>query len=246
MRLFGHYDLLEKFDFKKLGQLYNEAAHHLSLLNLHEAVKHNVDSTNLLNVALEDVIFLFRKVSEDEMVIADELKNSLRKTREAFNANFDPKDPEFISLYEELKRLFDKKDLDEVSQEEMKGNIVELRKIHDKVNELNRRNELLRSKYANDPKYACVHKRILERGDISKRESQIHEMLSDIKQETDEAVSGNSKLMKNEAYFEGMLLKLVTQALEKQKLDWDPAGADFINAAVVRQYMTEFHGRAAS
>ena len=155
-------------------------------------------------------------------------------------------DPEFISLYEELKRLFDKKDLDEVSQEEMKGNIVELRKIHDKVNELNRRNELLRSKYANDPKYACVHKRILERGDISKRESQIHEMLSDIKQETDEAVSGNSKLMKNEAYFEGMLLKLVTQALEKQKLDWDPAGADFINAAVVRQYMTEFHGRAAS
>ena len=243
MRLFGHFDLLAKFDFKKLGQLYNEAAHHLDLLNLKEAVQNNVDGTNLLNVALEDVLFLFRKVSHEEMVIADELKSTLRKTREALNANFDPKDPQFISLYEELKRLFDKKDLDEVSQDEMKRNIGELRKIYDKVMELNRRNELLRAKYAHDAKYACVHKRILERGGISQRESQIHEMLTDIKLATDDAVSGNSQLLKNEAYFGGMLLKWVTAALDKQKLDWDTEGADYINACVVRQYMNEYHGR---
>ncbi len=76
--------------------------------------------TNLLNVALENVLFMFRKVSEEELIIADQLKDILRKTREALGGNFDQKDPEFISLYDELKRLFDKKNLDEISQEEMK------------------------------------------------------------------------------------------------------------------------------
>ncbi len=242
MRLLGHYDLVDRIDFRKLAMLHNEAARHLDLLNLKDAIENKVDSTNLLNVALEDVLFLFRKVSEDELRIADELKSTLRQTREALAANFDPKDPEFISLYEELKRLFDSKNLDEVGQEEMTANIGELRKIHDKVAELNRRNDLLKAKYEHDRKFAVVHKRILERGDISKRESQVHDMLMDVKREADEQVSGNSKLLVNEAYFGQMLMKLVTNALDKQKLDWDPAGADYINACVLREYMNEFNG----
>ena len=59
-----------------------------------------MDTTNLLNVALENVLFMFRKVSEDELVIADQLKDMLRKTREALGGNFDKKDPEFVSLYD--------------------------------------------------------------------------------------------------------------------------------------------------
>ena len=244
MRLLGHYELVDRLDFRKLATLHNEAARHLDLLNLKDAVQNNVDSTNLLNVALENVLFLFRKVSEDELRIADELKNTLRRTREALAANFDPKDPEFISLYEELKRLFDRKNLDEVGQEEMTANIGELRKIHDKVAELNRRNDLLKAKYEHDRKFAVVHKRILERGDISQRESQVNAMLMEVKREADAQVSGNSKLLANEAYFGQMLMKLVTNALDKQKLDWDPAGADYINACVLREYMNEFHGRS--
>ncbi len=244
MRLLGHYDLAEKFAFRKLALLHNEATRHLDLLNLKEAVAQNVDGTNLLNVALENVLFLFRKVSEDEMVIADELKNTLRRTREALAANFDPKDPEFISLYEELKRLFDRKNLDEITQDEMKANIGELRKIHDKVAELNRRNDLLKAKYEHDRKFAVVHKRILERGDISRRESQVNALLMDVKREADKQVSGNSKLLANEAYFGQMLMKLVTTSLDKQKLEWDPAGAGFINACVLREYMNEYHGRS--
>ena len=245
IRLQGQFGLVDRLDFRKMAQLYNEVARHLDLLNLKEAVQHSVDSTNLLNVALENVLFLFRKVSEDEMVIADELKNTLRRTREALAANFDPKDPEFISLYDELKRLFDRKNLDEITQDEMKANIGELRKIHDKVAELNRRNDLLKAKYEHDRKFAVVHKRILERGDISQRESQVNAMLMDVKREADAQVSGNSQLLKNEAYFSGKLLQWVTAALDKQKLDWDTDGADYINACVVREYMNEYHGRAA-
>ncbi|MCO5273496.1 MAG: type I restriction endonuclease [Flavobacteriales bacterium] len=245
IRLLGHFDLLGKFDFKKLGQLYNVAADHLHLLNLKESLKNDPDSINLLNVALEDVLFQFRKVSEDELVIADELKNTLRQTREALAGNFDKKDPVFISLYDELKRLFDKKNLDEVTQEDMKRNIGELRKIHDKVAELNRRNELLRGKYRGDAKYARVHKRVLERGGISQRESQINEMLLEVKREADDTVGANEKLLSNEAYFAQLLMGYVTTALDKEKLQWDAPGAQFINACVVREYMNEFNGRVA-
>lgn len=244
MRLMGHYELVEKLDFRKLAQLHSEAARHLDLLNLKANVENKVDSTNLLNAALESVLFMFHKVSEDELVIAEELKNMLRRTQEVLTNNFDHKDPEWVSLYEELRRLFQKKNLDEVEQEEMKSNIGELRKIHDKVAELNRRNALLKAKYEHDAKYARVHKRILEHGGISQRESQVNAMLMDVKQKADEQVSSNSQLLANEAYFGKQLLSWVTGALDKQKLDWDPAGADYINACVLREYMNEFLGKA--
>ena len=75
------------------------------------------------------------------------LKDTLRKTREVLAGNFDKKDPEFISLKEELERLFKKKKLSEVSQEEMNANIGALNKIHEKIKELNRQNNLLSNKY---------------------------------------------------------------------------------------------------
>jgi type I restriction enzyme R subunit len=91
-----------------------------------DSLENNIETTNLLNIALEEVLFTFTKVSEEEMVIADKLKDTLKKTREAMERNFDKKDTEFIKLYDELKRLFDKKNLDEITQDEMNTNIVAL------------------------------------------------------------------------------------------------------------------------
>lgn len=243
IRLYGHFDLLENIDFKKLNQLYNEAAHHLDLLNLKETLENNVDTTSLLNVALENVLFMFRKISEEEMIIADQLKDTLRKTREALGGNFDKSDPEFVSLYDELKRLFEKKNLDEISQEEMKHNIKLLRQIFDKVTELNRKNNLLKAKYENDAKYARVHKRILEKGNILKRESEICETLLDIKRHADNRVLINKNLLENESYFTGMLMPMVIDSFRKKaKIKLDSNSARFINNIVSKEYMNEYQG----
>jgi type I restriction enzyme R subunit len=242
IRLFGHYELLEKVDFKKLNQLYNETARHLDLLNLKETVQNNVDTTNLLNVALENVIFMFRKVSEEEMIIADQLKDMLRKTREALANNFDKKDAHFVSLYDELKRLFDKKNLDEISQEEMRQNIEALQKIFNKVTELNRKNNLLKAKYENDEKYARIHKRILEKGSISKRESEICDALIGIKRQADEKILSNTKILDNESYFNGMLFPMTINSFESINIGLDPDSAEFINACVAKEYMNEYEG----
>jgi type I restriction enzyme R subunit len=242
IRLYGHYEFLEKVDFKKLNQLYNEASRHLELLNLKESIQNNVDTTNLLNVALENVLFMFRKVSEAELVIADSLKDTLRRTREALFENFDKKDPEFVILYDELKRLFDKKNLDEISQEEMKNNIGSLQLIFDKVTELNRKNNLLKAKYENDAKYARIHKRILEKGSISKRESEICETLSNIKKEVDDKILINTKLLDNESYFDKLMIQTVIGGFGKAKIGLEPESAKFINNCLVKEYINEYQG----
>lgn len=241
IRMYGYEDLLEKIDFQKLKQLYNEAARHLELLNLKESIQNDVDTTNLLNVALENVVFMFRKISEEEMVIADQLKDTLRKTREALNNNFDQSDPQFVTLYDELKRLFDKKKLDEISQNEMKRNIGSLEKIYEKVMELNRRNNLLKAKYENDAKYTRLHKRIMEKG-ISKREGEVYDSLVEIKKQADEKVLINSQMLSNESYFEKLLLQLVYSGFEKIKVNLETDSARFINALLAKEYISEFQG----
>lgn len=242
IRLEGHYDLLELIDFKKLSQLYNEAARHLDLLNLKTNIENDVDTTNLLNVALENVVFIFRKIAEEELVIADQLKDTLRKTREALNFNFDQIDPQFVNLYDELKRLFEKKNLDEISQEEMKHNIGALQLIYDRVTELNRKNNLLKAKYENDAKYARVHKRIWEQGKISKRESEICDTLMDIKNQVDEKVLMNTQMLNNENYFDKLLMQMVIGSFNKNKIELDPDAAKYINACIVKEYMNEYNG----
>lgn len=245
IRLYGHFELLEAADFKKLGELYSEVSRHLELLNLKEKVQNSNDTANLLNTALEKVLFLFKKISEAEMIIADQLKDTLRKTREALNGNFDKKSPEFVQLYDELKRIFSNNNLDEISQDEMRANIDALLKIFDRAIELNRKNDLLKAKYKHDRKYARVHKRIREKGNVAGSESVICDTLTEIKQAADDIVLNNSKLLENEDYFTSMLIPIVIDNFEKHKINLDIETAKFINAAIVAEYLSELHGVAA-
>lgn len=245
LRMMGHYDMLEKLDFRKLNDLYNETSRHLDLLNLKESLKNNVDTTNLLNAALETVIFMFRKVSEEELIISDELKGMLAKTREAMNANFDKNDPVFTSLYDELKRLFKDKHFEEITQEEMKKNIGVLRKIYESVLDVNRKNNLLKAKYESDAKYARLHKRIMENGTISKRESEVFETLTDIKKQADEKVQNNSRLLNNEGYFGQLMIQLVIDGFMKKNIKLDSESAKFINNCLVKEYINEYLGIGA-
>jgi len=241
IRLQGEYAALQQLDFQKLNQLYRETCNHLDLLNLKESIESSADTSNLLNVALEDVLFMFTKVKEEELVLADKLKSTLRQTREALADNFDPQDPKFITLKEELERLFKKKKLNEVSQEQMTANIGALNAIHDKVKELNRQNNQLRSKYHGDTKYTRIHKRLLEGGVLSETERRIFEALSGVKQQADDQVLQNTQLLTNESYFERMMMPLVIGEFQtRQKIKLNPDASRTINRLVVTEYMNEF------
>ena len=241
IRLQGDYELLTHLDFQKLNKLYIETSNHLDLLNLKESIESGADTTNLLNVALEDVIFKFAKISEEELVLADKLKNTLRQTREALAGNFDQQDPKFITLKEELERLFKKKNLSEVTQDEMNMNIHALKKIYERVKELNRQNSQLRQKYLGDAKYTRIHKRLMERGNISDAERKIFKALAGVKQHADDQVMQNAQLLDNESYFERMMMPhVIEQFMKQQKIKLNPDASKYINKQVVAEYLNEF------
>ncbi len=242
IRLLGEYEILDKLDFKKLGQLYREASNHLDLLNLKENLENNSDTSNLLNVALEDVLFMFKKVNEEELILADKLKNTLRTTREALGNNFDQKDPLFINLREELERLFKKKNLNEVTQEEMNANIESLNEIYNKTKELNYQNELLAAKYKDDKKYVRVHKRIMQSNLFEASERKIYDSLIGLKSKADEQVIKNSQIINNENYFDRMLIPIVINEFQNEnKIKLNPKSSKYINNLIVQEYMNEFH-----
>jgi type I restriction enzyme R subunit len=246
IRLSGNYEMLDKLDFTKLSILSREANNRLSLINTKEAIENSVDTTNLLNIALEDVMFAFVKVKEEEMVLADQLKNILQKTRESLGGNFDQRDPVFISLKEELERLFKKKNLNEVTKEEMERNIKELEAIYSASKEIERKNQLLRAKYENDAKYARLHKRLMEKDPLTDSESKLFEALQSLKQEVDSQILQNSNMLENESYIERMMIKMVVEQLRnKHQLPLDSTQAKMINGLMVKEYMNEFYGRVA-
>ena len=243
IRLSGRYDLLAQLDFRKLNQLFTEANNRLALLNQREAIEHADENVNILNIALEDVLFKFRKVSESEMVIADELRENLRRTREGLGRNFDPGDPSFITLKEELERIFLKKNLSEISQEEMIQNIATLKGIEERARELERKNQLLRAKYSNDEKYARLHKRLLEKGEPTDNERKLFEALSAFKAEADARISQNSRILTNEAFAKAEMTRIIIDQLKnKHHLPLTAESTQFINSLVMKEYLTEFHG----
>ena len=246
IRLQGEYDFLDELDFAKLNVLFRVTSDRLDMLNLANSIQDGADIGNLLNRALEDVIFTFTKIGEEELVLSDKLKNTLRQTREALASNFDQQDPQFISLKEELERLFEKKNLSEVTQDEMVANIDALNKIHDRVKELNRQNNQLRQKYLGDAKYTRIHKRLQERqqsqSDISESERKIFEALAGVKQDADEQVLNNSQVLDNESYFERQMMPLViARFMKEQQIKLNADASRYINHLVVAEYLKEFN-----
>lgn len=245
IRLVGEFDLLEKIDFKTLNSLRIEADNHLSMINAKQALETNKEVGNLLNIALEDVLFMFKKVGQNELVLADDLKDLLKRTREALGGNFDPKDPEWVTLYEELRRLFDNKNLGEVTREEMEKNMNSLKQIHEKIKELNRKNDLLKEKYEGDTKYVRIQKRLIKSGKPTKLKTVLIAVLKQIKEETDLALENREDSINNEHYFGQLVARLVFQEFSKQSVPMEAETVEFIKNIIVQEYVDEHYGRSA-
>lgn len=239
MKLYGYSELYNKIHNKKFNQLFSEAQRHIDMLNYKEAVKDRSNNYQLLNVALENVIFSFNKKSEKELIIADKLKSQMQKTRESLNKNIDKNDPKFISLFDELKRIFEKKNLEEISQKEMSENILILQKIQKKVNQLNNENDLLRLKYNGDEKFVRIHKKLFERDKINIRENILFETLSEIKRETDSKILINNDMINNSNFFEKTVLQSVANNFANRIDSFETATANKINNIIVKEYFEE-------
>jgi type I restriction enzyme R subunit len=249
IKLYDHSDFADKLDFVKLKYLLDEVTNRLALINQKEAIENDADNTNLINLALENIIFQFVKVSENELQLGviDEFKKQVQKTREAMLDNFDHEDEVYITLYQELERIFKKKKLSEMTTEDIDVNIILLRSIYDRITEQNRRDALLRAKYENDTKFTRIHKRLVEKNitEWKNRESAINSALLNIKHGTDSQLLLNRALLENEAFFAGSIQPEIITQFGNEKLVLDAQTAKQIDDLIVAEYMNEYKKGAA-
>lgn len=243
IRLGGHEQLAGVLDFRKLRQLHIEAQNALTALNLKHQLEHADDTTGLLNQALEDVIFKFEKIGEAELKLADELKDILRRTRETLASTQDPQDPAWISLKDELERLFKAKKLSEVSQQEMQANITALRDIEQHARALNQANANLAARYGGDGKLMRVHKRLLDSHRLGDNQTRLHAALVGIKRDMDGAVLGNRELLGNPAFFERSVMPIVMRHFQDKPPEPDADTRRLIQRLLVGEYLGESQGR---
>ena len=125
----------------------------------------------------------------------------------------------------------------------MKANIPFLRRIYDSAKELNRKNALIKAKYDNDEKYARIHKRIKE-SKLTEKESEIQEVLMEVKKQTDESVKNNKVVLQNENFFSRLVQSFVISGFRKI-FKLDAPTAKKINQYVVDEYLKEYNGEVA-
>ncbi len=155
----------------------------------------------ILNLALDQIEFHFKKVSEKELVIADKFRETLESTRKAVQNTLDPKDPEYITLLEELQRLLAKKNIEELTADEMTANMAELERIKKEAEKLNHADNKLAAKYEGDVKYMRTHKRLRENPPPIANDIVINQILLGLKHHVDDQIIANSHLLDNEPYF---------------------------------------------
>jgi type I restriction enzyme R subunit len=241
----GYEGLEDITDFEVWNRLLHVAQGRLDNLNFVENIGNEEATQNLLNTALEDIVFQFIKVGEEELKLADEYKDALRKTREALQQNFDQADPEFVNLREELERIFKKKNLSETTQTDLVENMHLLQRIYDQAKELNRKNALLKAKYELDEKYTRIHKRLTEKGTLSAKEMQLHRALMQVKTIVDDKLEGQEDILKNEAFFNKYIMQQVVNEFKKREnIPLDYPTTEKINQLIVSEYLQLYQSRA--
>ena len=239
IKLFGYDELAQRFSMETLHALYNEVNNRINLVNLKENLQNSEDVSGLLNMALDQVEFHFRKVSESEMVIADKFQDTLEKTRRELERSLDPKDPEYITLLEELKRIFKKKNIEELTADEMKVNIAELERIRKAAAQQNLRDQMLCDKYGNDAKFMRTHKRLRETPPPIGNDVTIWGILMGVKTEVDQKVLRNQRMMDNHAYFTQEIMPTIIQSCRSHGVQPTLEQVRYIDTCVSSEYFAE-------
>ena len=240
IRLYGYEDLYTHFNVENAIKCLNEVNNRISIINLKNSIDSSEDMSQILNMALDQIDFQFRKIKEEELIIADAFRDTLEKTRrEIVDRCLDPKDPEYISLLDELKRVFKKKNIEELTADEMKQMMGNLNALKKKAEKRNLADRMLAAKYSGDVKYMRTHKRIMNSPPPITDAVTIHRILMTVKSKADEQIAHNENILDNEEYFIKSLQPIILRACMGEKVKLDKPQLMFIDNCLSKEYILE-------
>lgn len=240
IRLYGYEDLYEHFNVENAIKCLNEVNNRISIVNLKNSIDSSEDMTQVLNMALDQIDFQFRKIKEEELLIADAFRDTLEKTRrEIVDRCLDPKDPEYISLLDELKRVFKKKNIEELTADEMRQMMGELDSLKKKAEKRNLTDRMLAAKYSGDVKYMRTHKRIMASPPPIADAITVHRILMMVKSKTDDQIAHNENILDNEEYFIKSLQPIILKACIGENVKVERQQLLFIDNCLSKEYISE-------
>ncbi len=240
IRLYGYEDLYAHFNVENAIKCLNEVNNRISIINLKNSIESSEDMSQVLNMALDQIDFQFRKIKEEELLIADAFRDSLEKTRrEIVDRCLDPKDPEYISLLDELKRVFKKKNIEELSADEMKQMMGELDSLKKKAEKRNLADRMLAAKYSGDIKFMRTHKRIMSSPPPIADALTVHRILMTVKQKADDQIAHNENILDNEDYFIKSMQPIILRACMGENVKLDRPQLIFIDNCLSKEYIAE-------
>lgn len=240
IRLYGYEDLYTHFNVENAIKCLNEVNNRISIINLKNSIDSSEDMSQILNMALDQIDFQFRKIKEEELIIADAFRDTLEKTRrEIVDRCLDSKDPEYISLLDELKRVFKKKNIEELTADEMKQMMGDLNALKKKAEKRNLADRMLAVKYSGDVKYMRTHKRIMNSPPPITDAVTIHRILMTVKSKADDQIAHNENILDNEEYFIKSLQPIILRACMGEKVKLDKPQLMFIDNCLSKEYILE-------
>lgn len=244
-KMHGYEWLYDRFDVSKAQELLREVSNRIQMINSKEALALKDMSTGAVNVLLSQIEFNFRRVGTDELAIADEFQDKLRKTYGSFAGNIDNGDPEYVNLLEELRRKFEKLDIEEMTSADMMESIGELDDLRRRIDDLNRRDTQIAKRYGGDIKFARAHKWALRTPPpLTQSPAELFSILDRVKDEADTTVMENHNLLGNRSFFQKSVRRMVTKSCKRQGITYTASQVTIIADFIAGEYIDE-GGRAA-
>lgn len=258
VRTFGDGDMktqFSKLEITKLPELISEVQRRISVINQKEAFSVSDETKVLINEAMMDIEFTFSKIGQEEMKIISggvELKEKWERTITAFTQNFDQEDPEYITLRDAFMQRFKEHGfvIDSIAKFNEESSALD--DIIKRLQDMQKRNNVLLKRYKGDEKFARVHKRIREvnKQRESKGEKPMFSFLDDelvailniIKDDVDSKVYDRNDILKKDAYFSRTVLALINGCLYhfpqiKPEMD----DYKFIQQRISQQYINQYN-----
>lgn len=251
VRAFGDEELKERINSLPKGTiptLITEVSHRIERMNFLESTEHKADVSGIINVALSELEFEFKKgISEELRIIVNDIRERCEKVQAEFEANFDKAEDKYVILAEEFREYFRKKGFVPQNTQEAKESIDYMDSVMKKIREINRRNNILKKKYQGDERFVRIHKRIEEENEkrekplISRTEYEIAESLSKMKREIDNRIYLDINIIANENSFKRDTLAMIGHQLVDLGIKASLPDRKFINNLIANEYINQYN-----
>lgn len=258
VRTFGDEEMKEQFaklEITKLPQLLSEVQRRIGIINQKEAFSIGDETKMLINEAMMDIEFTFSKIGQEELRIVggkEAIMERWQRTITSFTQNFDQDDPEFISLRDAFMERFKEHGFVIDSIAKFNEETQALDEIIGRLQDLQKRNNVLLKKYKGDEKFARVHKRIREvnkqREDKGQKpmfsflDEEIAIILNIVKEDVDAKVYDRNDILKKDAYFGRTVMALINGCLfHFPQIKPEMEDYKFIQTRISQQYINQYN-----